>query len=339
MKLNVLPLFDGISCGRIALERAGVPLDNYFASEIDKFAIQVSRINWPDIKHIGDVCNITLNSKRLNNETFVINYKIDLLIAGSPCQGFSNNGNMENFEHKGSKLFYEFLRILKEARVINPNVLFLLENVKMKGVWRDKITEYLGVQPILIDSCLVSAQKRRRYYWTNIPNIEQPADLNINIDKILLNGEAILRWQNKNTGAVIDYNKAATLRASPGTDIKKKQRVVLDIEDEFLIIKEATKKGFVKVKTGQIFDAQFPESKTRRGRLMADKSNCLTTSIDWQLYLSKGKTRPILPIEAERLQNVKDNYTESVSSTQRFKLLGNGWETNTIAHIFKNIPL
>jgi DNA (cytosine-5)-methyltransferase 3A len=151
--MNVLSLFDGCSCGRVALERAGIPVDKYYASEVDKYAIQISKKNYPDIEHIGDVRD--LDAKNL---------EIDLLLGGSPCQGFSFAGKRLNFDDPRSKLFFEYVRILKETK---PKW-FLLENVRMNQASQDVISEALGVQPVEIDSARVSAQSRKRLYWTNI---------------------------------------------------------------------------------------------------------------------------------------------------------------------------
>lgn len=167
--MNVLSIFDGMSCGRIALERAGIKVDNYYASEIDKYAIQIAKKNYPDIIHIGDVTKVKANDLP----------KIDLLIGGSPCQGFSFAGKQLNFEDERSKLFFEFVRLLEECK---PKY-FLLENVKMKKEYQDIISSYLGVEPIKINSSLVSAQNRERLYWTNIPNIRQPEDKGIFIKR------------------------------------------------------------------------------------------------------------------------------------------------------------
>ena len=156
--MNILSLFDGISCGRIALERAGISVDNYFASEIDKFAMQVSKANWPDIQQVGDVCNVYAADLP----------KIDLLIGGSPCQGFSFAGKGLNFNDPRSALFFEYVRILNEIRKTNADVIFLLENVPMKREHQMVISKYLGVDPIEINGALVSAQNRRRLFWTNI---------------------------------------------------------------------------------------------------------------------------------------------------------------------------
>ena len=160
-----------MSCGQIALERAGIKVNNYFASEIDKYAIQVAKHNYPNIQHIGDVTQVKANELP----------KIDLLIGGSPCQGFSFAGKQLNFDDPRSKLFFEFVRLLKEC---TPKY-FLLENVKMKKEYEDIITEYLGVKPIAINSELFSAQDRKRIYWTNINFKELPNENKLIVEDIL----------------------------------------------------------------------------------------------------------------------------------------------------------
>jgi len=175
--MNVLSLFDGISAGRVALERAGVVVDNYYASEIDKYAIQVSKKNYPDIKQLGDISiwrgwDIDWSS-------------IDMVIGGSPCQGFSIAGRQLNFEDPRSKLFFDFVDICDHVADMNPNMKFLLENVKMKQEFQDVINKYMGVEPIVINSSLLSAQNRVRLYWTNIPNVSQPEDKGIVLSDIL----------------------------------------------------------------------------------------------------------------------------------------------------------
>lgn len=176
--MNVLSLFDGMSCGQIALERAGIPISRYFASEIDKHAIQVTQSHYLNTIQLGDV---------LDWKTWRLP-KIHLLIGGSPCQGFSNAGKGLNFDDPRSKLFFTYVDILKALRKRNPDVLFLLENVKMKKAWQDIISEQLGVEPVLINSALVSAQNRKRLYWANFP-ITQPEDRGIVLADIIENGE------------------------------------------------------------------------------------------------------------------------------------------------------
>ena len=173
--MNVLSLFDGISCGQIALNRAGFKIENYFACEIDKYAIQITQANYPNTQQLGDVTKVSALDLP----------SLDLVIGGSPCQGFSFAGKQLNFEDPRSKLFFEFVRLLKEARVKNPNVKFLLENVKMKKEYQDVISEYLGVEPIKVNSNLVSAQDRIRYYWTNIPGFTLPKSKGLTLDDIL----------------------------------------------------------------------------------------------------------------------------------------------------------
>lgn len=181
--MNVLSLFDGISGGRVALERANIPVEKYYASEIDKYAIQVAQKNYSDIIQLGDINNW---------HEWDIDWKsIDLVIGGSPCQGFSNAGKGLNFDDPRSRLFFVFTDILNHIRVQNPKVLFLLENVKMKKEWVNVISSYLGVEPVEINSSLVSAQNRQRLYWTNIAKIEQPEDKHIYLKDILITANTI----------------------------------------------------------------------------------------------------------------------------------------------------
>ncbi len=168
MGIKVLSLFDGISAGQVALKKAKIKVDEYYASEIDSYAIKVTTKNHPNTKQLGSVTEW---------KKWDIDWKsIDFLIGGSPCQGFSFAGKQLNFEDERSKLFFEYVNILKKIRKVNPNVKFFLENVRMKKEYRDVITKYLGVEPITINSSLVSAQNRVRLYWTNIEGITQPKD-------------------------------------------------------------------------------------------------------------------------------------------------------------------
>lgn len=201
-EINVLSLFDGMSCGQIALERAGIKVKNYFASEIDKYAIKVAKHNYPNTQHIGDVTKVKANDLP----------KIDLLISGSPCQGFSFAGKQLNFEDPRSKLFFEFVRLLEETK---PKY-FLLENVKMKKEYQNIITEYLEVEPVLINSKLVSAQNRERLYWTNIPNVTQPKDKKIMLSDIVGDYDGIWVYpRGYNKGGVQSYKgKSPTITTS-----------------------------------------------------------------------------------------------------------------------------
>lgn len=214
--MNVLSLFDGMSCGQIALQRAGITYDNYFASEVDKHAIKVTQHNFPNTIQLGDVTKVKGSDLP----------RIDLLIGGSPCQGFSFAGRQLNFDDPRSKLFFEYVRLLNETK---PQY-FLLENVRMKKESMDVISDILDVEPILINSSLVSAQNRRRLYWTNIPNVTQPDDRGILLRDILqldiiggLTDEYIQhklnqrRWGN-NFGTV-EREKSSTLVAMGKSDV------------------------------------------------------------------------------------------------------------------------
>jgi len=210
--MNVLSLFDGMSCGRIALERCGFPITNYFASEIDKYAIEVAKANYPDTIHLGDVTKV--KSEDLP--------KIDLLIGGSPCQGFSWAGKRLNFEDPRSALFFEYVRLLRELKP----TWFLLENVNMKQEHQDVISEQLGVKPVRINSNLVSAQNRDRLYWTNIPVRSMPENKRIYLKDILEDG-----WTDREKSHCIDANyfKGGNLKSYFE---KNRRQLVFDFEQE-----------------------------------------------------------------------------------------------------------
>lgn len=307
--MNVLSLFDGISCGQVALQRVGAEIDNYYASEIDPYAIQIAQKNFPNTKQLGDITKL----KGMKD--------IDLIIGGSPCQGFSKAGKQLNFIDPRSRLFFEYVRILNEVKPKH----FLLENVKMKKEYQDVISKYMGVEPIEINSALVSAQQRTRLYWTNIPGIERPKDKGILLENILESGE-------------VDRDKAYCIDANyfKGTNAKtyfcKSKRQIV------WVIPEATKKGYVEVSNGDCIDLTFIKSKTRRGRLMIEKSNCLTASKFNYCKVTNDWFRLLTPVECERLQTLPDGYTEGISNTQRYKSLGNGWTVDIIAHILSYLP-
>jgi len=276
--MNVLSLFDGMSCGQIALNRIGIKYDKYFASEIDKYAIQVTKENYPNTIHIGDV-------KEVKGEDLP---NIDLLIGGSPCQGFSFAGKQLNFEDPRSKLFFEYTRLLREVR---PKY-FLLENVVMKKEFQDIISDQLGVGPILINSSLVAAHNRKRLYWTNIPNVEQPEDKGILIKDILLNNA-----------------------------------------DDTFFIKNRNIKGKNSLNKLRLSERQLDE----KFRCLTAAGQGATNAGATTIRLPDGDLRIPTPEECELAQTVPLGYTKSVSKTQRYKMLGNGWTVDVIAHIFKNI--
>lgn len=246
----VLSLFDGMACGRVALGRAGVNFDRYLAAEIDPHASAVAAKNYPDIIHLGDVTKW--------RQWDVDWHSVGLVMGGSPCQGFSAAGKGAAFNDPRSALFFTFVEILAHVRTHNSGAHFLLENVKMKKEYLDVISMCLGVSPVFINSELVSAQKRQRYYWASWP-ISQPVDKGLLFDDILEDGEAT-RQRN----------------------FSKRQRPIA--------------------------------------------------------WLSDTETRHLTPLECERLQTLPEGYTEGVPKSERYKMIGNGWTVDVIAHLFSTFP-
>ena len=280
-KINVLSLFDGISCGHIALDKAGIPINKYYTSEIDKYAIKVTNKNYPETINLGDVTTVS-------GELFT--EKIDLLIGGSPCQGFSQAGKMKNFDDPRSKLFWEYVRILQEVK---PKY-FLLENVVMKQEWQDIISEALGVKPIMIDSSLTSAATRKRLYWTNIPGVGQPEDLGITFGDI--------RERDVQEGSIYYTDKGLDWIRRHEKRTGKTLRIIGD-SDKMQMLEASMYKKYSSQRFFGIEDTHG--------------------------------LRYITVTECERCMNVPDGYTDCCSNTQRYKQLGNGWEVNTITHIFR----
>ena len=392
--MRVLSLFDGISAGQLALQRAGIDVDTYYASEIDKYAIQVTNKNFPNTIQLGDITkwrewNIDWSS-------------IDLVIGGSPCQGFSFAGKQLNFEDPRSKLFFVFVDICHRVIDENPKMKFLLENVRMKKEYQDVITQYMGVSPIAINSSLVSAQNRYRLYWTNISNVNEPDDKGILLRDIIQND---VEFDMVNTYTLKDFNdnsichhignadningnesikrvysetgKSPALTTMQGghrqpkisfsnrrvAECTESNKDIIDdvcIIDSYnnkvyndksptittrvsasnlthLVVPEATKKGYVEIQPNEGVDLTFPNSKTRRGRRMEDKSNCLTAANYDYCWYDGYIYRKLTPIECERLQTFPDDWTEGISNSQRYKALGNSWTVDVITHIFKNL--
>ena len=492
--MNVLSLFDGMSCGMIALDRLGIKVDNYYASEIDKYAMQVSAANYPEIIQVGDITKLDLSTLP----------KIDLVMGGSPCQGFSFAGKQLAFDDPRSALFFEFVKCVE---ALKPKY-FLLENVRMKKEYLDIISEYMGVEPIFIQSSLVSAQSRQRYYWTNIPNVTPPEERGIVLRDILedypnenpvkhternarhlkqldekslcmtatmykgagnngmtlvpqhkeqdhlkqfkIKDETVPKYVPNEEGDFCDpYNKkmikgdkSTTLRtnssngntwvkqidkmttkdgkaycvtanydaARPKNSMDRKQRTMIPLEDGQELpsgteyIYDETNKSHKPQHIGTAVDINghdilkrvySPNGKSptintmgggnREPKVVVDvramtevrtpeankirqehrkktgkdwsprnmrhlverkdeKMNTLTTALTKQhiLQITRDKDqevywRKLTPLECERLQTVPDNYTNHVSNTQRYKMLGNGWTIEVIAHIFKNM--
>ena len=384
--MKVLSLFDGMSCGQIALDRLGIEVDTYYASEIDKYAIAIAKENYPDTIHVGDITQ--LDPKDFQD--------IDLILAGSPCQGFSFAGKQLAFDDPRSALFFEFIRLLK---AIKPKY-FLLENVRMKQQYIDVITQQVSecypdhegndlfdskIEPILINSALLSAQSRQRLYWTNIQGITQPADRGIVLRDVLEDdfdserdksycidanyskaGIKPHHYQDKyrrqlvnkpkQVGVASDINghdilkriyspegKSPTLNTMGGGNREPKV-AMNELPEKANVIKanyykssranfeNDTSKGSKFSATGVPLTSKIrKKSKTVRsgGRASYDRH-------EWD-SVDELHWRKLTPLECERLQTVPDNYTASVSNTQRYKMLGNGWTVEVICHILKNM--
>ncbi len=344
-KINVLSLFDGISAGQLALQRAGIEVNNYYASEIDKYAIQVTQKNFPNTIQLGDITKW--------QEWDIDWSKIDLVIGGSPCQGFSFAGKQLNFDDPRSKLFFVFVDICHRVIDENPKMKFLLENVRMKKEYQDVITKYMGVEPVAINSSLVSAQNRYRLYWTNISNVTQPNDLSILFKDIIEDNVDEKYYYSKTVLDRIDISEIEHVGMvgykSKGKEMDKCGALLARhykgmqslpypiVKQSVLIVPEATKKGYTEVYPNEGVDLTFINSTTRRGRRMEDKSNCLTAANYDYCWYDGYICRKLTPIECERLQTFPDNWTEGISNSQRYKALGNSWTVDVIAHIFKGL--
>jgi DNA-cytosine methyltransferase len=314
---NVLSLFDGMSCGQIALNRSGIEYDNYYASEVDKYAIKVTQHNYPNTIQLGDVTKVDGNSLP----------KIDLLIGGPPCQGFSFAGKQLNFSDPRSKLFFEFVRLLKE---VNPKC-FLLENVKMKKEHQDVITEHLGVEPIEINSALVSAQNRKRLYWTNIPIVAIPNDKEIFLQDIVEDG-GVLKGKSQTILSTLykENAKSMVTRNKQGLIVlcgALRGRYIVDGKWQDGKIKTA---GLTKQRIEVRYDGKTNALTT------VQKDNNIVYEPDGRPYYEVDgiRFRKLTPTECERLQTIPDGYTDCVSDTQRYKMLGNGWTVSVVSHIF-----
>jgi len=315
LKIKVLSLFDGMSCGQIALNRAGFEVESYSASEIDKHAISAAMANYPNTIQLGDV--------RLVSALDVDN--IDLLIGGSPCQGFSFAGKQLNFEDPRSKLFFEFVRLLEETK---PKY-FLLENVKMNQESKDVISKYLGVEPIEINSALVSAQNRKRLYWTNIPNVTQPEDLGILLQDIIEEDGAFEFVPNSKTvNRVYKENYVQYDVHGKGYGSQDQRAFYPHKKSGCLLVSNPPK--FV---CGPLVFRQKSKTVRAGGRGSYDRH-------EWD-SVDVNHIRKFTVVECELLQTVPDGYTAKggASNTQRYKMLGNGWTVDVIAHILKNMKL
>lgn len=310
--MNVLSLFDGIGTGILALKNAGITVEKYFASEIDEKAISAAKRNFPEIVEIGDIEKINIDELG----------KIDLVIGGSPCQGFSRNGKHLNFDDPRSRLFLEYVEILEKVQKENPEVKFMLENVKMKKEWEDTITDFMGVQPITIDSRRHTPQARERTYWTNIEGVQQPEVEMATICEIA------------------EERKSSQLIKTNGiwfdVAISERERELAYKIDGEIRIRQATKTGYITAEEGDGINLQFPTSKTRRGRVIKGKVPTLDCACN-VCYLLDGIIRKVTVTEAERLQTLPDGYTNGLKEIEARKAIGNGWCEKTVRHIFSNL--
>jgi DNA (cytosine-5)-methyltransferase 3A len=375
-EVKVLSLFDGMSCGLEALKQVNIPVTEYHAFEIDKYAIKIAKKNHPEIIHHGDV-------KTANWTQFE---GFDLVIAGSPCQGFSFAGKQLAFDDPRSKLFFEFVKALE---VVKPRF-FMLENVKMKREYLDVITKMLGVEPVLINSALVSAQNRQRYYWANWP-ISHPEDMGILLKDILHEhcepeyamGEGWCKWWKENADfqinkkySQLDGDKAITQTArqyaswNGNYTYEWLSQYIVPFDKTLQILEKEVERGKVgyfgtdsqsrrvyyihdkavtlcgdagggAAKMGQyLFGCITPEiiNKNQNGQRFNDGQKFYTlTKRDKHGVFIEGYIRKLTPVECERLQTMPDNYTEGVSDSQRYKMLGNGWNLETIKHNFNEL--
>jgi site-specific DNA-cytosine methylase len=283
--MNVLSLFDGMSCGQIALDKLGIKIDKYFSSEIDKYAIEITQKNYPKTIQLGSVEFVTKE---------MINNKIDLLIGGSPCQGFSSAGKQLNFEDPRSKLFFEYIRLLKDLK---PKY-FLLENVGMKKEWQDIISNLLNVEPIEINSKLMSAGLRKRIYWTNIPGVKKPKDKGILLNDIL---DKAFSEKEKSYCIDANYGKGSNLKRY----LHRGSRQIVFTDENFM--------------------KSITQNKPK-------EEDCNKIGKD-----NRDKWRFLTPNECEKIQTVPKDYTLGVPKFWRYHMLGNGWTVDVITHIFKNI--
>lgn len=338
--MKILSLFDWMSCWMIALERAWIKVDKYYASEIDKYAIQVSEKNYPNIIQLWDV----------ENWRDWDLWDIDMIIWGSPCQWFSFAGKQLAFDDPRSKLFFTMVDIINHYK---PKY-FLLENVKMKKEFQNIITEYMWVEPIEINSALVSAQNRKRLYWTNIPWVEQPEDKWIILKDILedvvevkfylseIQMNKLRKYESNSRLNPLDW-KSYTLNTMQWWH-RQPKIAYTPWSREFLSTWWKENKSPTLTardyKDPKIVATQVWQSKNFWNAWGSEKWYTIKSNTwHWciKIWEESYVARKLTPLECERLQTVPDNYTEWVSNTQRYKMLGNGWTVDVIAHIFSYI--
>ncbi len=346
--MNVLSLYDGISCGMAALQRAEIHVEKYSAYEIDKYALAVSSANYPEIEHHGNVFEGNFKKHKC----------CDLLIGGSPCTYWSvaKKNRETTSDGEGFRLFMQYIRALEESQ---PEYFLYENNYSIHQNIKDAISKQLGVQPIMINSALVSAQHRKRCYWTNIPDVTQPTDKGILLKDIIESG---ILWQDKSYCMTASYNgavfkntlerKQRTMIAEPVflNDINGKSQTIKAQYGCTSLANAVRQDGFgatmvaVPVRIGQIGNGgQGQRIYSVYGKSVTLSANGGGQGAKTGLYkidLPDGDyiIRKLTPIEAERLQTLPDNYTNGISNTQRYKCIGNGWTVDVIAHILGFIP-
>ena len=336
--MNVISLFNGMNTGRQALENVGIKVNKYYSSEIKPYAIELTQHHFPDTIQVGDVTKW---------KDWDIDWKsIDLILSGSPCQDLSAAGKRAGIHGKKSSLFFTFVEILNHCKSLNPNVLFLQENVgSASKLDVGVMSRELGVYPVRFNSSKLTAQLRDRYYWTNIRtkqtmfdivvDIPEPKDKKIFLKDILENG-------------YVEAEKSRCILESESRPLKQQHKmahryfnsgfttIVSKNKETYLRVKEATKIGFVDIANNEAVDLSYPTSTTRRGRGMKEKSNCLLRNNEYFVF-QDGDIRYFTQTELERLQGFEDGYTSILTRNQAACLLGDGWTLPVIEHIFKFI--
>lgn len=341
--MKILSLFDGISCARVALDRAGIIVDEYYASEIDKYAMQVALKNYSDTIQVGNIVDFHPTPLICNN--------IDLMIGGSPCQDLSiAKKDRKGLDGERSGLFWEYVRLLKEVK---PKY-FILENVNsMPKEAKQIITDTLGVEPIMINAALVSAQNRKRLFWTNVPNVTQPEDKGIFLkDVIESNVEEAYLVKDAGKAIMKRISKSVTLRARDykgfdnygSTGIIKVGHFNSGGQGDRIYSPVGKSVGLSALgggrgaKTGLYAVALRNRGQGKKPELGGDKANSMTTVQTDSMIIEDTQIRKLTPIECERLQGLPCGYTDGVSNSQRYKMLGNAFNVDVVAHILSFIP-
>ena len=336
--MNVLSLFNGMNTGRQALENVGIKVNKYYSSEIKPYAIELTQHHFPDTIQVGDVTKW--------KEWYIDWSSIDLVLSGSPCQDLSAAGKRAGINGKKSSLFFTFVEILEHIKQLNPKVLFLQENVGSASKLDVGImSRALGIYPVRINSSLVTAQLRDRYYWSNIrtrqdgmfgdiiTDVPQPKDRGIMFKDIILSGFV----DRDKTGCLME-SISRVQHTDKGIKSREKFGVpIIYIENEELRVKTNTIKGYDVVTENDCIDLSFPTSKTRRGRVTKGKSPCLMESNNNLYSYKDGLVRTVNKIEMCRLQGFPDNYCDILSTRKAGSLLGDGWTLPIIEHIFSFI--